>query len=102
MKKIILSLVFILGITTMGNAANTLVANNESLQINILDLSSDDHLATKINTPSFNNICFEFAADVFIAAQKSGESFETSLTLFYQMKKTCETLVVLGLALKAE
>lgn len=97
MKKIILSLVFILGITTIGNTSNTIITNTKPLLENKLDINSDNHLALENSTILINNLCFDFAAEVFIVSQKSGESFQTSLTLFYQMKKSCEALILIGL-----
>jgi len=97
MKKIILSLVILLGITTLGNAANISTAHNKPLLENTIDINGDDHLGVENSTILINNLCFEFAAEVYIVAQKSGESFQTSLTLFYQMKKSCEALVLIGL-----
>lgn len=45
MKKIILSLVFILGISTIGNTSNTIITNTKPLLENKLDINSDNHLA---------------------------------------------------------
>lgn len=97
MKKIILSLVVVLGITTQGIAANISTTHNKPILENTIDINSDDYLGVENSTILINNLCFDFAAEVFIVAQKSGESFQTSLTLFYQMKKSCEALVLIGL-----
>lgn len=108
MKKIILTLTLLLSFG-LNYGINPIKMNNSNKSF-----LNDDLLTSLINTNDFgltkvakaseilvNSTCDNLALSVATAAFESGESLQTTLKMFYDVKTVCEVLMGLGAVINA-